>query len=167
MSYVDLFQRNHLVPARRLSQLSWTHPLVLHGQWQYTTIQILRSQYNIKLGGLDNFMAETILLVFTTPPSLFQTPVTCGIHIPLAMWHNGVTQRRGPEFHLDLRQPPFQIGALEVRKAIHSHLMARWRCLYERMPQPPRSSFFGQGLVRDYVSVRHTANEKCHAKSIG
>lgn len=111
-------------------------------------------------------MAETILVLFTTPATLFQVPVICGLHIPLFMWHNGVTQRRGPEFRFDRREPGFQIGASEVRMAIHSHLMARWRYLYERMPQPPRSSLFGQVLVRKYVSVRAYCNEKCHTKLI-
>ena len=99
-------------------------------------------------------MAETILLGFTTPATLFQVPVTCGVHIPLFMWHNGVTQRRGPEFYSDHREPGFQIGSSDVRKAIHSHLLARWRNLYEHVPRPPRSSLFGQDLVRYYVSVR-------------
>ena len=152
-NYVDLFQRAQLVPARPLSQLSWTHPLVLHGQTQDTTIRMVRSQFSIKLGDEGTFMAETVLLVFTTPAILFQVPVTCGVHIPLFMWHNGVTQRRGPEFLHDQREPCAQIGAWQVRVAIHSHLLARWRNLYERVPRPTRSSLFGQVLVRYYVSV--------------
>lgn len=70
------------------------------------------------------------------------------------MWYNGVTQRRGQEFLDDPREPGFQIGAREVRAAIHSHLFARWRVLRERMFPPPRDSLFGQVLVRQYVSAR-------------
>jgi len=153
-TYVRLFKRAHLVPGRPLSQLSWNHPVVLHGWTQYTTIQVLQSRFNIKLGDGGGFTAETILLVFTTPATVFQLPVICGIHIPIFMWYNGVTQRQGPEFLSDPREPGFQIGAREVREAIRSHLLARWCDLHQPMPRPPRSSLFGQVLVREYVSVR-------------
>ena len=113
-----------------------------------------RSHFDIRVGGISAFRAQTILVSFTAPATFFRVPVPCGIHIPIFMWHNGVTQMRGPEFLGDNREPGFQIGVWEVRQAILSHLLARWRVLHERIPQPPRTSLFGQVLVRMYVSAR-------------
>jgi len=151
-NYVYLFQRAHLVPGRPLSQLQpWSQPVVLYEQ---TTIWVFRSQFIVNIGTTSTYPMHTVLLAFIAPATLFQTPVPCGVHIPLCMWHNGVTQRRGPEFAPDHREPGFRIGARQVREAIHSHLLARWRVLHERMPRQPRNSLFGQVFVRQYVSAR-------------
>ena len=155
-NYADLFDSEQLVPSRPLNQLRWRELLVRHGQTRATTIWIYRSQFDIRVGDRSTFRTPTILVSFTAPATLFQVPGRCGVHIPLFMWHSGIAQKNSPEFPFDHREPGFQIGALEVRHAILSHLLARWRVLHERMPQPHRDSLFGQVLVRHYVSARLT-----------
>jgi hypothetical protein len=158
INYAHLFQRPQLVPAHPLNQLTWGRPVVRHGDIRHATIWVQLSQFEIRVGDRGTFRTPTILLSFTAPATLFQIPVACGIHIPFSMWHNGLAAIRGPEFPSDRREPGFQIGVQEVRHAILSHLLARWRVLHERMPQPARNSLFGQILVRQYVNLPKKAD---------